>query len=86
MCLHGDLNRFGLVLAGWGLGPDQQSRVVPTLVTGLLKTKSVVQVAAECLTADGLLFVCGSGTFGRLGIGDTERRLAPTLVRGELEG
>ena len=68
-----------------GVG-DKASRVVPTRVTGLLKTKTVVQVAAgswhtACLTADGLVFVCG-----KLGVGDTEDRLVPTLLRGELEG
>ena len=43
-----------------------KKRVVPTLVTGLLKSKTIVQVAAgifhtACLTADGLVFECGSG-------------------------
>ena len=73
-----------------GVG-DKEKRVVPTLVTGLLKTKSVVQVAAggahtACLTADGLVLVCGDGNAGQLGVGDTEDRVVPTLVRGELEG
>ena len=67
--------------------------MVPTLVTGLLKTKSVVQVTAggfhtACLTADGLVFVCGNDVYGQLGVGDTKSRVpvVPTLVRGELEG
>ena len=65
--------------------------MVPTLVTGLLKTNSVVQVAAGtshtlCLTADGLVLVCGYGGRGQLGVGDTKDRVVPTLVRGELEG
>ena len=73
-----------------GVG-DTNNRAVPTLVTGLLKTKTVVQVTAgcehtACLTADGLLYVCGNGECGQLGVGDFEDRLAPTLVRGELEG
>ena len=73
-----------------GVG-DTDNRVVPTLVTGLLKTKIVVQVAAGCLhtvclTTDGLVYVCGYGVGGRLGIGDTEITVVPTLVRGELEG
>ena len=73
-----------------GVG-DKENRVVPTLVTGLLKSKTVVQVAAggfhtACLTADGLVFVCGFGYQGQLGVGDTESRVVPTLVRGELEG
>ena len=75
------------------LGPgvrDNEKRAVPTLVTGLLKTKSVVQVAAggshtACLTTDGLVFTCGNGGRGQLGVGDTESRAEPTLVRGELE-
>ena len=62
-----------------GVG-DKENRVVPTLVTGLLKTKTVVQVTAgwehtACLTADGLVFVCGYGTHDRLGVGDTEDRV-----------
>jgi len=79
-------NYFGQLVVG-----DKQDRGVPTLVTGLLKTNSVVQVTAgfqhsACLTADGLVYVCGSGFFGQLGVGDTENRVMPTLVRGELEG
>ena len=85
-------------LFGWGnnedgqLGVgDKENRVVPTLITGLLKTKTVVQVTAgwqhtACLTEDGLLYVCGQGNSGRLGVGDTEGRVVPTLVRGELQG
>ena len=51
-------NKYGL----HGVG-DTENRVVPTLVTGLLKTKSVVQVTAgcfftACVTADGLVLVC----------------------------
>ena len=73
-----------------GVG-DKEKRVVPTLVTGLLKIKTVMQVAAggahtACLTADGLVFMCGEGGQGQLGVGDTEDRVVPTLVRGELEG
>jgi len=69
-----------------GVG-DTEDRVVPTLVIGLLKTKSFVQVAAgfqhsACLTADGLVFVSGD----QLGVEDTEHRVVPTLVRGELQG
>ena len=73
-----------------GVG-DNEERGVPTLITGLLKTKTVVQVTAgyfhtACLTADGLVFACGNGDVGQLGIGDTESRVVPTLVRGELQG
>ena len=57
----------------------------------MLKTKTVVQVASDTehtawVTADGLVFVCGAGVDGRLGLGDTEDRVVPTLVREELEG
>ena len=80
------LNMFGQLVVG-----DTENRVVPTLVTGLLKSKTMVQVAAgyyhtACLTTDGLVCVCGDGDYGKLGVGDTERRVVPTLVRGELEG
>ena len=73
-----------------GVG-DEEKRVVPTLVTGLLKTKTVVQVTAgflfsAYLTADGLVFVCGENEAGQLGVGDREGRVVPTLVQGELEG
>ena len=73
-----------------GVG-DTDNRAVPTLVTGLLKTKTVVQVAAgwehsACLTADGLVYVCGYVGQGQLGVGNTEGRVVPTLVRGELQG
>ena len=85
-------------MLGWGknagsqLGVvDTENIVVPTLVIGLLKTKTVVQVAAgymhtACLTADGLVYVCGYGNDGQLGVGDKEGRVAPTLLRAELEG
>ena len=90
------LNKGGRLL-GWGsndegqLGVSWGLGVVPTLVTGLLKTKTIVQVAAghlhtACLTADGLVFVCGNGAGGRLGGGDTKDKVVPTLVRGELQG
>ena len=54
-------NTCGQLIVG-----DKEKRVVPTLVIGLLKTKTVVQVTAgkvhtACLTADGLVFVCGDG-------------------------
>ena len=64
---------------------------MPTLVTGLPQTKTIVQVTAghahtACLTADGLVFLCGYGEDGQLGVGDTGGRVMPTLVQGELQG
>ena len=73
-----------------GVG-DRENKVVPTLVTGLPQSKLIVQVTARalhtaCLTADGVVYVYGYGGSGRLGVGDTEDRVVPTLVRGELGG
>ena len=38
------------------------------------------------ITADGLVFSCGDNSDGQLGVGDTEDRLVPTLVTGQLQG
>ena len=60
--LHGT----AAIWASWVGG--HETRVVPTLVIGLLKTKTIMQVAAGCLhnaylTADVLsyMYVCGNG-------------------------
>ena len=73
-----------------GVG-DRENRLVPTLLRGELENKSVLQVAAGnshtmFVTADGLVFACGSNFKGQLGVGDTEDRLVPTLVTGQLQG
>ena len=38
------------------------------------------------VTADGLVFATGSSAEGQLGVGDTEERLVPTLITGQLQG
>ena len=72
-----------------GLG-DTENRVVPTLVRGELQGRKVLQVTAGayftvCVTEGGAVFAFGSNNRGQLGLGDTEDRLVPTLLRGELE-
>ena len=79
-------NSFGQL--GFG---DTDGRNVPTLLRGELENKSVMQVAAGdehnvFVTADGLVYACGYNVMGQLGVGDTERRLVPTLVTGQLQG
>ena len=63
--------------------------MVPTLVRGELEGRKVLHVAAGsdhtmCVTQDGLVFAVGHNAEGQLGVGDTEDRLVPTLLRGEL--
>ena len=93
LCLTGDgmVFAFGSNNQGQlGVGGNE-CRLVPTLLTGELKNKSVVQVAAGYehtifVTGDGLLLACGDNRCGKLGVGDTETRLVPTLVTGQLQG
>jgi alpha-tubulin suppressor-like RCC1 family protein len=71
-----------------GVG-DNEDSVFPTLVRGELEGRKVLQVAAGgnhtmCLTEDGAVFGFGFNGAGRLGVGDRENRLVPTLLRGEL--
>ena len=47
---------------------------------------SCPECPASPLGADELVFASGYNEWGQLGVGDTEDRLVPTLVRGELEG
>ena len=93
MCVTADgsvfafgFNHFGEL----GVG-DTENRRVPTLLRGELENKSVLQVAAGSdhtmfVTADGLVFACGDNGNGELVVGDTENRLVPTLVTGQLQG
>ena len=51
----------------------------------------MLQVAAGafhtvCVAEDGSVFSFGYNGSGQLGLGDTENRLVPTLLRGELHG
>ena len=87
-CLHGVSNEFGQL----GIR-DDKDRDLPTLVTGLLQTKTAVQVAAgdghtACLTADGLVVVCGywnmhhqSTTYTQVG-GELATRKVVQVVAG----
>lgn len=55
------------------------------LLTGELKDKFVTQVACgdshtACVTAEGAVFSWGLGTDGKLGLGNTDRRLVPCAV------
>ena len=71
---------------GLGLG-DQNDRHVPTQIERL-RGESVVQIAASdhalAVTVDGSLFSWGSNDCGQLGLGDTDIRLFPTPVCGDL--
>ena len=71
-------------------GGDTEDRVAPTLIWGKLQGRQVLQVVAGaphtmCVAGDGAVFAFGYNYDGELGLGDTENRLVPTLLRGELE-
>ena len=74
-----------------GVG-DTAQRPTPIPVSGELKNKAVLQVAAgsdhsACVTADGSVFSWGKNSNCQLGIGDTQDRAVPTVVAGgELQG
>lgn len=86
--------RSGRVFA-FGLGEFGQLGVgdtcdvlAPMRVSSLVDIK-IVQTSAgaqhSCFLAqDGRVFACGKGTRGRLGTGDTMKRVVPELVRGLL--
>ena len=39
-----------------------------------------------CIAEDGLVFAFGDNDTGKLGVGDKDHRLVPTLLRGEPAG
>ena len=73
---------------GLGLN-DEQHRLVPTLLAAeVFKGSKIVTVAAGALHTmalgvNGRLWAWGSGYHGKLGLGDTNNRLVPTLVGAE---
>ena len=72
-----------------GIG-DTEHRELPTLVQGELLGKRVLQVATGgfhtvCVTEGGAAYSFGDNDSGQLGLGDTERRLVPTLMRHNLQ-
>jgi alpha-tubulin suppressor-like RCC1 family protein len=82
---------FGYGLNGCLGHNDEQSiiRLVPTLLAAeVFKGSKIVTVAAGALHTmaagvNGALWAWGAGYYGRLGLGDTNDRLMPTLVGAE---
>ena len=73
-----------------GLG-DTSDALLPMPVTGALKGKVVVQLAAGaehtvCVTIDGSVYSWGDGSDGQLGLDDTADRAVPTPIGGQLYG
>merc|ERR1739848_975246 len=73
-----------------GLG-DEDMRTLPTVVSGELAGRCVVQVSAgefhtACVTDEGLVYSWGGNQYGKLGLGDEDMRMLPTVVGGELAG
>jgi alpha-tubulin suppressor-like RCC1 family protein len=68
---------------------DEQSRLVPTLLAAeVFEGSKIVTVAAGgCYTMavgeNGALWAWGMGANGQLGLGDTNKRMVPTLVGAE---
>ena len=90
------LGADGIVWA-WGYGQfgqlghnDEQKRLAPTQLAGeALGGAAAVLVAAGgdhtlAVTLAGALWVWGMGRHGQLGLGDTDNRLAPTLLGAEM--
>ena len=80
----------------WGAGAfgqlghgDTGSKLVPCQVLGELRGRHVATVATgnchtAALTKEGHLFAWGDATFGQLGLGGTEGKLAPQRVGADL--
>ena len=68
---------------------DEQNRLVPTLLAAeVFEGSTIVTVAAGgyhtmAVGVNGRLWAWGAGYFGQLGLGDTNKRLVPTLVGAE---
>ena len=68
---------------------DEQSRLVPALLAAeVFEGSMIVTVAAGgyhtmAVGVNGRLWAWGSGSSGKLGLGDTNKRLVPTLVGAE---
>ena len=88
VCVTGDgsVFVFGNNYSGQlGVG-DTENRLVPTLLSGDLENKLVLQVAAGSrhimfVTADGLVFACGGKSVGQLGVATQNQAGANTCYR-----
>lgn len=81
------LNNYGQL----GIGSTENAD--PTLVGGLISTKTIVAIAAGgyhslALDSDGVLYSWGYNNYGSLGVGDNTDRSSPTAVdvSGALSG
>ena len=65
---------------------DEQDRLVPTLLAAEVCESSKIETVAAggyhnmAVGESGALWAWGKGSFGQLGLGDTNNRLIPTLV------
>ena len=67
---------------------DEQDELVPRELVGQFGGLAAVMLAAGWehtvfLMTDGAVWACGSGSYGRLGLGDTAGRLVPARVGAE---